>query len=54
MSTILLALAVLVQAPPGLLVSPAELAASLKDPAVVVIYLGSNLDDFTAGANCRR
>jgi thiosulfate/3-mercaptopyruvate sulfurtransferase len=50
MSTILAALtAVLIQAPGGLLVSPAELAASLKDPNTVVIYVGNNPDDFTAG-----
>jgi thiosulfate/3-mercaptopyruvate sulfurtransferase len=49
MSTILIALAVLVQATPGLLVSPAELAASLKDPATVVIAVGNSVDDFTAG-----
>jgi thiosulfate/3-mercaptopyruvate sulfurtransferase len=51
MSTILLAAlaAVLIQAPGGLLVSPAELAAALKDPNTVVVYVGNNPDDFTAG-----
>ena len=49
MSTILTALAVLAAAAPGLLVSPAELAASLKDPATVVIFVGSNEADFVAG-----
>jgi len=49
MSTILTALAVLVATTPGLLVSPAELAASLKDPATVVIAVGNSEDDFTAG-----
>ena len=49
MSTILTALAVLAAATPGLLVSPAELAASLKDPAIVVIAVGNSDDDFIAG-----
>jgi thiosulfate/3-mercaptopyruvate sulfurtransferase len=49
MSTILTALAVLAVATPGLLVSPAELAASLKDPATVVIAVGNSDDDFIAG-----
>ena len=49
MSTILTALAVLAAAAPGLLVSPAELAASLKDPATVVIFVGSTEADFVAG-----
>jgi thiosulfate/3-mercaptopyruvate sulfurtransferase len=48
MSTILTALAVLAAAP-GLLVSPAELAAALKDPAIVVIAVGNSVDEFTAG-----
>ena len=49
MSTILAALAVLVQTPSGLLVSADELAALLKDPAVVVVAVGNSADDFTAG-----
>jgi thiosulfate/3-mercaptopyruvate sulfurtransferase len=51
MSTILAATlaGVLIQAPGGLLVSPAELAAALKDPNTVVVYVGNNPDDFTAG-----
>jgi thiosulfate/3-mercaptopyruvate sulfurtransferase len=49
MSTILTALAVLAAAAPGLLVSPAELATSLKDPATVVIFVGNNEADFVAG-----
>src|SRR5436190_22423220 len=49
MSTILAALAVLVAATPGLLVSPADLVAALKDPATVVIAVGNSVDDFTAG-----
>lgn len=48
MSTILAALAV-VAASSGLLVSPAELAAALKDPAVVVIAVGNTPGDFEAG-----
>ncbi len=48
MSTILAALAVLAAAAPGLLVSPAELTAALKDPATVVIFVG-NEADFVAG-----
>lgn len=36
-------------AAPGLLVSPADLAAALKDPATVVIAVGNSVDDFTAG-----
>lgn len=48
MSTIL-ALAVVAAATPGLLVTPAELAAALKDPATVVIAVGNSVDDFTAG-----
>lgn len=46
MSTILTALAVLVATTPGLLVSPAELAALLKDPATVVVAVGNNDADF--------
>jgi thiosulfate/3-mercaptopyruvate sulfurtransferase len=49
MSTILTALAVLAAAAPGLLVSPAELASSLKDPATVVIFVSNNEADFVAG-----
>jgi thiosulfate/3-mercaptopyruvate sulfurtransferase len=49
MSTILTAFALLAATAPGLLVSPAELAASLKDPATVVIAVGNSEDDFTAG-----
>ena len=49
MSTILTALAVLAATAPGLLVSPADLAAALKDPATVVIAVGNSADDFTAG-----
>ena len=49
MSTILTALAVLVAATPGLLVSPADLASALKDPATLVIAVGASEDDFIAG-----
>jgi thiosulfate/3-mercaptopyruvate sulfurtransferase len=49
MSTILTLFAVLAAAAPGLLVSPAELAAALKDPATVVIAAGTSEDDFIAG-----
>jgi thiosulfate/3-mercaptopyruvate sulfurtransferase len=49
MSTILTALAVLAAAAPGLLVTPAELAAALKDPATVVIAVGNSDDEFIAG-----
>lgn len=49
MSTILTALAVLAAAAPGLLVTPADLAAALKDPATVVIAVGNSADDFAAG-----
>jgi thiosulfate/3-mercaptopyruvate sulfurtransferase len=48
MSTILSALAV-VAASSGLLVSPSELAALLKDPTVVVVAVGSNPADFELG-----
>ena len=48
MSTILSALAV-VAASSGLLVSPSELAAILKDPAVVVVAVGTNPADFELG-----
>ena len=49
MSTILTVLAVLAATTPGLLVSPVELAAALKDPATVVIAVGNSDDDFIAG-----
>ena len=49
MSTILSVFALIAAAAPGLLVSPAELAASLKDPATVVIAVGNSEDDFIAG-----
>ena len=49
MSTILTALALLAATTPGLLVSPAELAVALKDPATVVVAVGSSEDDFIAG-----
>ena len=49
MSTILTALALVAAAAPGLLVSPAELATSLKDPATVVIFVSNNEADFVAG-----
>ena len=49
MSTILTALAVLAATTPGLLLSPADLASALKDPATIVIAVGSSEDDFIAG-----
>jgi thiosulfate/3-mercaptopyruvate sulfurtransferase len=49
MSTILTALAVVAATTGGLLVSPAELAAALKDPATVVVAVGNSTDDFAAG-----
>ena len=49
MSTILVALAVLVQASSGLLVSPSELATMLKDPSVVVVAVANQPTDFEAG-----
>jgi thiosulfate/3-mercaptopyruvate sulfurtransferase len=49
MSTILTALALVAAATPGLLVSPAELAAALKDPTTIVIAVGNSEDDFIAG-----
>jgi thiosulfate/3-mercaptopyruvate sulfurtransferase len=49
MSTILTALAVVAAATQGLLISPAELAASLKDPAIVIVAVGNSDDDFIAG-----
>ena len=45
MSTILTVLAV-IAASPGLLISPAELALALKDPATIVLAVGSNPADF--------
>ena len=45
MSTILTVLAV-IAASPGLLISPAELAVALKEPATVVLAVGSNPADF--------
>jgi len=48
MSTILTALAVLAAAP-GLLVSPADLAAVLKDPSTVVVATGTSVDDYISG-----
>lgn len=49
MSTILAALAILAQSSTGLLVSPAELAAMVGDPAVVVVAVGSRAGEFEAG-----
>jgi thiosulfate/3-mercaptopyruvate sulfurtransferase len=49
MSTILAALAVLVQASSGLLVSPSELATMLKDPTVIVVAVANQPGDFEAG-----
>jgi thiosulfate/3-mercaptopyruvate sulfurtransferase len=49
MSTILTALAVVAATTGGLLVSPAELADALKDPATVVVAVGNSEDDFIAG-----
>jgi thiosulfate/3-mercaptopyruvate sulfurtransferase len=49
MSTLLIALALAAAGTPGLLLSPAELAASLKDPAIVVVAVGNSEDDFIAG-----
>jgi thiosulfate/3-mercaptopyruvate sulfurtransferase len=49
MSTILTALAVLAATTPGLLVSAADLASALKEPATIVIAVGSSEDDFIAG-----
>ena len=48
MSTVLTALA-LAAAGSGLLISPAELAAALKDPATIVVAVGNGGEDFTAG-----
>src|SRR5262245_4051493 len=48
MSTILF-LTALAAATPGLLVSPTELAAALKDPATMVIFIDTNPGNFTAG-----
>ena len=49
MSTILSALAVVAATSSGLLVSPSDLAAMLKDPAVVVVAVGTNPADFELG-----
>src|SRR5690349_23965955 len=49
MSTILAVFALLTATTPGLLVSPAELAAALKDPATIVVAAGNSEDDFIAG-----
>lgn len=49
MSTILSALAVVAATSSGLLVSPSDLAAMLKDPAVVVVAAGTNPADFELG-----
>lgn len=49
MSTILAALALAAATTPGLLVSPSELAAMLKDPAVVVLAAGQTPADFELG-----
>jgi thiosulfate/3-mercaptopyruvate sulfurtransferase len=49
MSTILTALAVVAATTGGLLVSPAELAAALKDPATVVVAVSNSTDEFVAG-----
>jgi thiosulfate/3-mercaptopyruvate sulfurtransferase len=48
MSTILAALA-LTAATSGLLVTPADLAAALNDPATVVVAVGNSPQDFAAG-----
>lgn len=49
MSTILTVLAVVAATTPGLLVTPAELAAALEDPAVVVVTIANTPADFEAG-----
>ena len=49
MSTILSLFALLAAATPGLLVTPAELTAALKDPATVVVFVSNSEDDFIAG-----
>ena len=49
MSTTLLVLAVLAQSSSGLLVSPSELAAMLKDSSVVVVAVGNQAGEFEAG-----
>ncbi|HEX6162183.1 MAG TPA: rhodanese-like domain-containing protein [Vicinamibacterales bacterium] len=49
MSTILAVLALAAAAAPGLLMSPAELAAALEDPATVVVAVGNSEADFVAG-----
>lgn len=49
MSTILTALAFVAATTPGLLMSAADLATALKDPATVVIFVSNSEDDFIAG-----
>jgi thiosulfate/3-mercaptopyruvate sulfurtransferase len=49
MSTILSILAVIAATTPGLLVTPSELAAALKDPTTIVVAVGNSEDEFTAG-----
>jgi thiosulfate/3-mercaptopyruvate sulfurtransferase len=51
MSTVTLALALSAALAPaqGLLVAPADLAAEMKDPSVVILYVDSSLDNFIAG-----
>ena len=49
MSTILTALSLVAAVTLGLLVSPAELVAALKDPQTVVVAVGNSEDDFIAG-----
>jgi thiosulfate/3-mercaptopyruvate sulfurtransferase len=49
MSTILTVLAVMAAATPSLLLSPAELASALKDPATIVVAVGNSEDDYIAG-----
>jgi thiosulfate/3-mercaptopyruvate sulfurtransferase len=49
MSTILTALAVLIQTSSGLLVSASEMATMLKDPAVVVVAVVNQPAEFEAG-----
>lgn len=49
MSTILAAFALTLAAAPGLLVTPAELAAAQKDPAVVVVTIANAPADFETG-----
>ena len=49
MSTILAALALAAAATPGLLVTPTELAAALKDPSAVVLTIANAPADFESG-----